>query len=318
MTVVTERRTLLLLLLINATMFVVEMVTGWIGDSMGLIADALDMLADAFVYGVALWAVGSSARRKVRAATASGVIQLALAFWAAIEVLRRFFEGSDPVSSLMIGVSTIALAANAACVWLLRKHRHGEIHMRASWIFSTTDVQVNVGVILAGLLVMTTGSPLPDLVIGSMVCGLVVRGGIRILREAAKARADAPATPLQPGDPPVACHLTALDATQRKRQKELLGVVRGKIRKTVELPNGYALQMPADQATVQEVVEWISLERRCCGFAEFAHEMRPDDTFWVTVTGPSGAKEVLAGEMGLEVPSPARSRGLAHRSERRG
>lgn len=187
MTAVTERRTLVLLLLINASMFVVEMVTGWIGDSMGLIADALDMLADAFVYGVALWAVGTSARRKVRAAAASGVIQLALALWAGIEVLRRFFEGSDPMSSLMIGISMVALAANAACVWLLRKHRHGEIHMRASWIFSTTDVQVNVGVILAGLLVMATDSPLPDLVIGAMVCGLVVRGGLRILRETRKA-----------------------------------------------------------------------------------------------------------------------------------
>jgi cation diffusion facilitator family transporter len=189
MTAVTERKTLLLLLLINATMFVVEMVTGWIGDSMGLIADALDMLADAFVYGVALWAVGTSVRRKVRAATASGVIQLVLALWAGIEVLRRFFEGSDPVSSLMIGISMVALAANAACVWLLRKHRHGEIHMRASWIFSTTDVQVNVGVILAGILVMATGSSLPDLFIGSLVCVLVIRGGMRILREARNAAA---------------------------------------------------------------------------------------------------------------------------------
>lgn len=169
-------------------MFFVELVSGWIAHSMGLIADSLDMLADAFVYGVALWAVGTSARRKAGAATASGVVQLALAFSVVLETLRRWFEGSEPMSSLMIGISFVALAANAACVFLLRKHRHGEVHMRASWIFSTTDVQVNLGVILAGFLVMTTGSPLPDLIVGLLVCGLVVRSGVRILREARLAR----------------------------------------------------------------------------------------------------------------------------------
>lgn len=182
-----ERRTLRLLLLINAAMFFVEAATGWIADSMGLIADSLDMFADAGVYAAALWAVGSSSRRKARAAGLSGVIQLVLALVAALEVLRRWRQGSDPESVLMISISLLALAANATCVWLLRKHRHGEVHMRASWIFSTTDVQVNIGVILAGVLVMMTGSAWPDLIVGMLVCGLVIRGGVRILKEALRA-----------------------------------------------------------------------------------------------------------------------------------
>ena len=108
------------------------------------------------------------------------------------------------------------------------------------------------------------------------------------------------ATP-QEKDPPIACHLKALDADQRKRQKELLGTVRGKIQKTVELPNGYALQMPTDHATFLQVAEWVSLERRCGGFAEFALEMRLDDTVWVKMTGKPGAKEVFAAEMGVGI-----------------
>ena len=179
-----ERRTLWWLLAINGAMFVLEFVTGWVAQSMGLIADSLDMLADAAVYTAALWAVGSTNRRKTHAALASGLIQVALALGVATEVARRAVAGSEPVSTLMIGISVIALAANTACVMLLRKHRHGEIHMRASWIFSTTDVQVNVGVILAGVLVMLTGSAWPDLVIGLAVCVIVLRGGVRILRQA--------------------------------------------------------------------------------------------------------------------------------------
>lgn len=109
-----------------------------------------------------------------------------------------------------------------------------------------------------------------------------------------------PEPTLQQNDPPIACHAKVLNAAQRKRQKELLRIVRGKIRKTVELPDGFALQMPTDQATFLEVAEWVSLERRCCGFAEFALEMRLDDTVWVKMTGKPGAKEVFAAEMGVD------------------
>lgn len=186
-----ERRTLFLLIAINGAMFVVELAAGWLAQSMGLVADSLDMLADAGVYGVALLAVGASAVRKSLAAAASGCIQLGLAVLVLVEVLRKWLGGSEPSFGPMIGVSVVALCANTACLYLLRKHRHGEVHMRASWIFSTTDVQANVGVILAGLLVFVTGSSAPDLIVGTVVCGIVVRGGIRILRDALRSLEEA-------------------------------------------------------------------------------------------------------------------------------
>jgi cation diffusion facilitator family transporter len=185
-----EKRTLVLLLMINGTMFAVELGAGWVAQSMGLIADSLDMFADAGVYAAALLAVGSTTRRKTHAAAVSGIVQLALAAGVAFEVARRAVEGSEPVSLLMITVSVLALLANSTCLVLLHKHRKGEIHMRASWIFSTTDVQANVGVIVAGLLVMLTRSAWPDLVIGLAVCGLVIRGAVRILRQARAAYAN--------------------------------------------------------------------------------------------------------------------------------
>jgi Co/Zn/Cd efflux system component len=184
MSAAVERKTLVILLSINAAMFVVELGAGWIADSMGLVADSLDMLADACVYGAALLASGSTNKRKTRTAFVSGIMQLTLAAGVGFEVARRAVEGSEPLSGLMIAVSFLALCANAVCLALLHKHRDGEIHMRASWIFSTTDVQANLGVIIAGLLVMLTASAWPDLVIGLGVCGLVVRGGVRILRQA--------------------------------------------------------------------------------------------------------------------------------------
>jgi len=178
-----ERKTLLIVLAINAFMFVFELVLGIIAESAGLIADSLAMLADASVCARAWYAVGRSVGLKVKAARASGVFQAVLAFVVLFEVLRRFVQGSEPVSGLIMAVGCLALIANVICLVLISRHRDGGIHMRASVIFSTNDVIANVGVILSGALVWALGSPYPDLVIGLIIALVVLRGGVRILKE---------------------------------------------------------------------------------------------------------------------------------------
>jgi len=177
-----EARVLRLLLAINAVMFVVEVAAGWLAESTGLIADSLDMLADAAVYGVSLYAVGRSSLLKRRAAHASGLLQLVLALGALAEVLRRAAGGSEPEPPVMVGVALLALLANVTCLLLIARHRHAGVHMRASYIFSANDVIANIGVILAGALVAWTGSRLPDLVVGAAIALVVLLGAIRILR----------------------------------------------------------------------------------------------------------------------------------------
>ena len=170
------------LLAINATMFVVELFVGWIAQSTGLIADSMDMFADAAVYGVALYAVGHSAVMKLRAAHLSGWLQVILALGALSEVLRRFIFGSEPISTLMISFGFVALIANVTCLALIAKSKDGGAHMKASWIFSANDVVANLGVILAGGLVAATGSRYPDLVIGLIIAVIVLSGARRILQ----------------------------------------------------------------------------------------------------------------------------------------
>lgn len=170
-------------LLINFAFFIIEMTTGLISKSMGLVADSLDMLADSFVYGLSLWAVGSTVLRKKKVARLSGYFQLTLALLGIIEIVRRFI-GSEamPDYRIMIGVSILALIANGVCLYLLQKSKSNEAHMKASMIFTSNDVIINAGVILAGVLVLLTQSKYPDLVIGSIVFLIVVRGAIRILK----------------------------------------------------------------------------------------------------------------------------------------
>ena len=179
-----ETRVLLVLLLINGLMFVVEGGVGWWAQSTALIADAMDMLADAMVYGVGLYAVGRSIAAKIRAASLSGWLQIGLGLLVLADIARRFVYGSEPVSALMMVMGLAALIANVICLILISKHRDGEVHMRASWIFSKNDVIANVGVIFAGMLVAATDSRIPDLVIGIFVALVVLRGGMQILKDA--------------------------------------------------------------------------------------------------------------------------------------
>jgi Co/Zn/Cd efflux system component len=133
-------------------------------------------------------AVGRSLSQQRRAAMLSGRLQIALAGWVLLDVLRRSLLGSEPISTVMVAVGALALLANLICLVLVRRHREGGVHMRASVIFSTNDTLANLGVIVAGLLVAWCGSPIPDLVIGTAISLLVLHGGRRILREARVAR----------------------------------------------------------------------------------------------------------------------------------
>ena len=178
------KRILWWVIAINAVMFFVEMTVGVFADSTALIADSLDMLADAIVYGIGIYAVGKSLLHKANAAQISGYFQLMLGVIILIDITRRLFLGSEPVSSLMIGMGFIALIANVACLVIIRNHKNDEVHMRASWIFSANDVIANMGVIIAGILVVWLDSRIPDLVIGFIVSIVVLRGASLILKDA--------------------------------------------------------------------------------------------------------------------------------------
>ncbi len=189
-----QHRVLRTLLAINTAMFVVELVAGIVAESAGVMADSLDMLADASVYGLGLYAVGKAAVIKQRTAWWSGVFQIALAAGVGLEIARKVIFGSEPQSALMMGIATVALAANAWCLVLLRRHRDGGAHMRASWIFTRSDVIANAGVIVAGLLVCLTDSRWPDLIVGSVIATVVVKGGFEILHDSKPAAGTATAS----------------------------------------------------------------------------------------------------------------------------
>ena len=179
-----QKKLLWIVLAINFAFFIIEMTTGIISKSMGLVADSLDMLADSLVYGISLFAVGGTPIRKKRIAKIAGYFQITLAIIGFMEVLRRFFGAEKlPDFSTMIIVSIFALIANGICLYILQKSKSKEeAHMKASMIFTSNDVIINLGVITAGVLVNWLNSNKPDLIIGTIVFIVVIQGALRILK----------------------------------------------------------------------------------------------------------------------------------------
>lgn len=178
-------------LVLNATMFVVGLIAGIAAESTGLIADSLDMLADAFAFIIALTAIGRSDLFKVSAARLSGSILLVLGVGVLVDVARRGVFGSNPESTVMIVIATVALILNSTVLHLLSRYRAGEVHLRATWIFTRVDVIANIAVISAGLLVKLTHREWIDLVVGAAIGTYVVKEGFEILGSARIARSSA-------------------------------------------------------------------------------------------------------------------------------
>ena len=183
-----ERKTLLWVLGINFLQVIVAGLVGVLADSTGLLGAALDNLGDAGVYAVSIYAVGRTILAKVRVARLSGLLLIVLGLALLVEVLRRFFVGAEPIGLAMIVTAIANAATNLLCLRLLRSHRDQGVHLKASWIFTTNDMLANAGIVVSGAAVMFFRSPLPDLIIGLVVVGIVLKGGWDILKEAREAQ----------------------------------------------------------------------------------------------------------------------------------
>lgn len=176
-----QTRVLIIVLLINAVMFVVEAAAGLVAQSSALLADSLDMLGDALVYGFSLYVVARSMRWKAASALAKGLIQLAFGTGVLALTLYKVAYPALPSAATMTGVGLLALAANAACAVLLLRHRHDDLNMHSVWLCSRNDLISNLAVIGAGALVAATQSQWPDVVVGFAIALLFLRTSFGVI-----------------------------------------------------------------------------------------------------------------------------------------
>ena len=179
-----QATTLRLVLIANAAMFVVELASGLFAGSVALLADSLDMLGDALVYGFSLYVVARGAVWKARAAVAKAIVMGLFGAFVFGQVVYKLVYPQIPTFGTMGLVGTLALAVNGVCFVLLWRHRAEDINMRSVWLCSRNDLIANVGVLLAAWAVWVTASPWPDIAVGALICALFLRSAFLVAREA--------------------------------------------------------------------------------------------------------------------------------------
>lgn len=186
-----QRRTLLVVLILNGLLFAGLGLGGLLADSSALLANALDNASDSVVYLISFLAVGRALTWKRRAATTSGVLLLIFAAGVLIDAGRRWWLGAEPIGWTMIGLAVVAAVVNLICLRLLQRLEGDDVNLRAAETFSLNDFASNGGIIVAGGLVLWLDQSWPDLVVGVIVAGIAARGGLEILEDARKAQAEA-------------------------------------------------------------------------------------------------------------------------------
>lgn len=179
-----QRRVLVIVLVINAAMFLVEFGAGLVAGSAALMADASDMLGDALVYGLSLYAISRGDRWKAGAAAFKGVFILLLALGIIVNIMIKIASGVPPSSTVMLVFGAAALIANLVCLGLLWRFRSEDLNMASTFECSRNDVISNVGVLVAAAAVAATNSPWPDIVIGAAMAVIIFRSSIRVLGDA--------------------------------------------------------------------------------------------------------------------------------------
>jgi len=176
--------TLKQVLALNAAMFGIELTAGLLAASVALVADSLDMLGDALVYGFSLYVVARGARMKAVAALLKGAVMAAFGLFALAQAGYRILVPEVPVFETIGAVGLLALAANSLCLALLWRHRGEDINMRSVWLCSRNDIIANVAVLLAALAVWASDSRWPDILVGVAIATLFLRSAASVIAEA--------------------------------------------------------------------------------------------------------------------------------------
>ena len=188
-------RALAIVLALTATLMVVEIAGGIFTDSLALLADAGHMLSDASSAGLALfavWLAGRPAtlsrsygykRAEILAALANGVLLVVVAVWILVEAWRRFDDPPDVLGGWMLVVAIVGLLVNAGAMGVLLRSERESLNVQAALRHVLADLLGSLGVVVAALIIVTTGWERADPIVSAAIALLVLASSWGVLRD---------------------------------------------------------------------------------------------------------------------------------------
>ena len=178
----TYKRVLLVVIALNATMFVIEIRAGVMAGSQALQADALDFLGDTITYSISLFVIGMPLVWRARTALVKGLTLAVSGTWILASTLYQSLAFSLPRPEIMGVVALLALAANLISVVLLIRFRNGDSNVRSVWSCSRNDAIGNLAVLLAASGVWATDTAWPDLLVAGIMASLFLWSAMQITK----------------------------------------------------------------------------------------------------------------------------------------
>lgn len=174
---------LIVVLVINAILFIVEATAGLLANSTALLADSLDMLGDSLVYGFSLYVLWRSAAWKAKAALLKGTIMAVFGAGVLLEVINKIISGVVPSAETMGIIGALVLLGNGICFLVLFRHRADDLNMRSTWLCSRNDIIANLSVLAAAIGVKVFAASWPDILVGAAIAALFLKSAFTVLRE---------------------------------------------------------------------------------------------------------------------------------------
>jgi cobalt-zinc-cadmium efflux system protein len=197
------KRRLALSFVLIAVFFGVELTGGLLTNSLALLSDAGHMLTDVVGLGMALAAIQVAGRRapqnsfglyrlEILAALANALLLFGVALYVLYEAYRRLLAPPDVLGVPVLVIATAGLAVNLVVLGLLRRDSKESLNVRGAYLEVLADAAGSVGVMVAAVVVATTGWPYADPIVAAGI-GLFLlprtwrlgREAVRILLQAA-------------------------------------------------------------------------------------------------------------------------------------
>jgi cobalt-zinc-cadmium efflux system protein len=191
-----NRGRLVVVFALTLAVFVVELVGGYVSNSLALLADAGHMFTDVAGIGLALLAIWFAARPasgvrtfgylrlEILAAVANAVLLFAVSIFILIEAWRRLSQPPEIANGLMLAVALVGLATNAISLYLLRTAQGQSLNMRGAYLEVMGDLAGSAAVILAAVAIALTGWTPADAVASAVIGLLIIPRTLGLLRDA--------------------------------------------------------------------------------------------------------------------------------------
>jgi len=177
------RNVLWVALIVNAAMFLVEIIGGIGAQSTSLLADAIDFFGDAVNYGVSLFVLSQAMVWRSRTALAKGITMGLYGIVVLVATAYNISQGVKPEAVTMGAIGLLALAANLSVAVLLYRFRQGDANMRSVWLCTRNDAIGNVAIVVAALGVFGTGTGWPDFIVAAIMGTLGITAAISVIRQ---------------------------------------------------------------------------------------------------------------------------------------